>query len=757
MNATRTTIRKFNPGALQSDDELIEQFVVRQRELQLVLEILNGNIDANSCQHLLVTGPRGRGKTMLLARVCAELRTNDTFAKHLFPVRFMEESQEIANIADFWLEALFHLANANAAANPELSGEFFATHKDLTARWQDSNIEELAHAAVLSAADRLGRKLVLMVENLQSLSEDVDADFGWKLRKTLQSDPQVILLATTTSHFKGLDEVNGPFFELFRILDLEPLALSECVELWRMASGEERDSREIKPLRILTGGSPRLLVIVATFAEHRSLSQLLEDLVALVDDHTEYFRNHLEVIAKTERRVYLAVLDLWRPSSPGEIATRARMDVRNVSALLARLADRGVLLIEGTGRKRLYSAAERLYSIYYKLRRERDEATVVQQLIQFMSIFYCGEKNDEVFGLIRMEATRSPAIRSGFLRVMDSGGSYEFGRDRDREASVQFQAAAKLLQKINAQSRNVEFGRAVETCQEMVDRFGDSVAPELQVMVAIAWVRKGDMLEKMDEFDDAMSCWGAVIERFGNSELTELQKLTAFALSCRGHLHFRRLEPDDAIESWSELIDRFGDSGIRELEEAGVQSRNCGESGNDVRTLHGVAWRVGNREPPSFQQTVADALGFLAQVELLLGRAEDALRRIERFETRFRAFARDRRFTLPVVSMMLSKAHAMLILGNRDACLDAFRSAYIEMNTDHAEVAGHMMHRMGKLMKAGVSAGELAEIVTVEGKAAGILMPYIVALREYAGESVRAPAEVSEVAGDVRESFEQES
>ena len=755
MNSTRTTIRKFNPGVLQSDDELIEQFVVRQHELELVLEILNGNIDAQSCQHLLVAGPRGRGKTMLLARVCAELRTNDKFAKHLCPVRFMEESQEIANIADFWLESLFHLAKENAATNPELSSEFFATHKDLTARWRDSNIEELAHASVLGAADRLGKKLVLMVENLQSLSADVDADFGWKLRKTLQSDPQVILLATATSHFKGLDEANGPFFELFRILHLEPLTLFECAELWRMASGEERDSREIKPLRILTGGSPRLLVIVATFAEHRSLSQLLEDLVALVDEHTEYFRNHLEVIAKTERRVYLAVLDLWRPSSPSEIATRARMDVRNVSALLARLADRGVLLVEGSGRKRLYSAAERLYSIYYKLRRERGDATLVKQLIQFMTIFYDSEKYDEVFGLIRMEATRSPAVREGFLQVMEDDGKYEFGLHRNQEVSVQFLAATKLLQNVSAQSRNFEFKRAVETCQDMVDRFGDSEAPELQVMVAIAWVRKGDLLEKLNDFDDAMNCWDAVVERFSSNEHTELQNLTAIALGSRAHLHCRRIELDDAIENWSTLIDRFGDHGVRELEEEKDQRRNFGEIDINVGAWFNVAWRVGERELPNFQETVADALSYLAQIKLTLGQAKDVIRIIDKFDSRFRALAQDRRFTLSFVSMMLSKAHALLILKSQDAALDAFRSACSTIDPDHAGMAGHLMMRTKQLMAAGASAGELVEILTEERKAAGMLMPYIVALREYAGESVRAPAEVSEVARDVRESFGQ--
>ena len=344
-------IRKFNPGTFQSDEEVIEQFVVRKRELDTVLEVLRGNLDSPSCQHIMVVGPRGRGKTMLLVRTAAELRTDDQFAERLFPVRFMEESQEIFNVADFWLETLYHLARETAEQDSGLSRDLHRTHGDLSSRWREGSLEAHARAAVLEAADRLDRRLVLMVENLQSLCEDVDDDFGWKLRETLQSEPQVMLLASSTSRFEGLDDAEQPFFELFRTINLQPLDTDACRVLWRVVSGDAVSSREIRPLQILTGGNPRLLVIVAEFARHRSLRLLMEELVTLIDEHTEYFRGHLEVFAKTERRVYISVIDLWQPSSPGEIAARARMDVRTVSTMLGRLVERGVVIVEGSGQE----------------------------------------------------------------------------------------------------------------------------------------------------------------------------------------------------------------------------------------------------------------------------------------------------------------------------------------------------------------------------------------------------------------------
>ena len=419
MNDLRNRpIRKFNPGTLQSDQEVSEQFVVRERELAIVLDVLRENIDSPSCQHVLIVAPRGRGKTMLLARTATVLRIDREFSKSLVPVRFMEESQEIFNLADFWLESLFHLAKDSATHDREYARRLRKTHEDLATRWHDKALEDHARAAVLEAADRMGKKLVLMVENLQSLCENVDDDFGWKLRRVLQSEPQIMLLATATSRFAGLDDAEQPFFELFRMMGLDPLNTEECRRLWQVVSGDAVTEREIRPLEILTGGSPRLLVIIGDFARHRSLRVLMEELVTLIDDHTEYFRSQLDILAKSERRVFLAVVDLWQPSSTGEIATRARMDVRTVSTMLGRLVNRGAVFTEGTGKKRRYTAAERLFSIYYKLRRERDEAAVVRNLVHFMAVFYSEAELAEMSGKLIAEAVRFPMIREGITRAI---------------------------------------------------------------------------------------------------------------------------------------------------------------------------------------------------------------------------------------------------------------------------------------------------------------------------------------------------
>ena len=647
-------IRKFNPGTFQSDAEVIRQFVVRKHQLDIVLEVLHGNIDSPSCQHVLVVAPRGRGKSMLLARVAAELRTDDGLSNFLLPVRFMEESQEIFNVADFWIEALFYLAKESVSGDPDLSQELQKTHADLVDRWSERATGEHARTAVLLAADRLGRKLVLMVENLQTLNGDVDEDFGWQLRQVLQSEPQILLLATATTRFEGLDDATQPFFELFRIVDLKPLSTEECRRLWEVVSGDTVSRREIRPLEILTGGSPRLLVIVAEFARHRSLRRLMEELVTLIDEHTEYFRSHLEVLPKSERRVYIAVLDLWQPSTAGEVAARARMDIRKVSTMLGRLVERGVVTPApaSNGKRRVYAAAERLYGIYYKLRRERDEAAIVQHLIHFMAVFYRDDELVEISRKLRLEAMDSVAIREGIQRAITEepqladvfGFKEPIGPEEVTERLGDSVSAAKaLVNKGVKQGRLGEFEAAIATYDRVIGRFGGSDALGLQEAVARALINKGATQGLLGEFEPAIATCDEVIERFGGSDALGLQEAVARALINKGATQGQLGEFEAAIATYDEVIERFGGSDAPGLQEAVAQALvfksltqgQLGEFEAAIATCDEVIERFGGSDAPGLQEAVAQALVFKSLTQGQLGESEAAIATCDEVIERF--------------------------------------------------------------------------------------------------------------------------
>ena len=847
----RRQIRKFNPGTFQSDEELSRQFVVRERELGIVLEILHGNVGAPSCQHVLLVAPRGRGKTMLLARVAAELRTNREFSERLLPVRFMEESQEIFNLGDFWLETLFHLAREIGKSDPESSRELRDTHADLAARWRGKELEGHARAAALEATDRTGKQIVLMVENLQTLCGDVDADFGWKLRKTLQSEPRIILLATATSRFKGLDDAKEPFFELFRIVLLEPLDTERCRRLWQMASGDTVSEREIRPLEILTGGNPRLLVIVAGLAQHRSLHQLMENLVSLIDDHTEYFRSHLEGFAKTERLVYISVIDLWQPSSTGEVATRARMDVRCVSTLLGRLVNRGAVIMEGRGKKRQYAAAERLYSIYYKLRREHDEAAVVRNLIHFMTAFYSGDELAEMSGKLIAEAAQFPAIREGIDRavaempqignilsgmmspeveiVTDAILRQAAGKMADALEEGKFQEVIEIVDRFfyshKSDSSDIsnevtagmifikalaysEMGNsemAIAIYSEVVERFSNDNTLNVQSTVVRALLNKGYQQGLLGEVEVEIEIYDEIVERFGNNDALVIQRPVAMALDNKSNREARFGKNEAAIATSGEIINRFGASDepmfqvivAKALFNIGYQKGEFDEKNEAILAYDEVVKRFGDNSLPKVQVEVAKALIMKGATQIALGETMAAIAAyddvVERFED-----SDESEFRIQIARALIGKGRARYLLGHTEeifhicdelerisdnlaskdkvtfvwqakwmrtkalfvqaryqAGMDALRSAYAAFIPENETMLREMLMHVLDLIAIGTTKDDLIEVLSSDRKKSGALSPLIVALQLHAGEMVRAPIEVLEIADDIRQRIEE--
>ena len=654
------TIRKFNPGVFQSDQEVIDQFVVRTRVLETVLEILRENIGAPSCQHTLVVGPRGRGKTMLLARVAAELRTVPQLRQTLLPVRFMEESVEVFDIGDFWLEALLYLAKECVEQHPGLCGELEATHAALARRPSGDDMAGHARAALLDAADRLGRRLVVMVENLQSLCEETDEDFGWQLRQSLQSDPEIMLLGTATSHFEALDDAGAPFFELFRILQLKSLSTEECQDLWHAITGERREARQMRPLEILTGGNPRLLVIVAEFARHRTMPRLLEELVGLVDDHSEYFRGNLNSLPRTERRVYAALADLWRPSTTREVANRARSGVRKTSALLGRLMGRRAVKAAGDGRSRLYSVAEPLHCIYYKLRRWRDEAAVVQGLIRFMVAFYGPDETAKILGSVLADERFHEVFLSAQEDVDQELPEVPAGRAADTYRELggrhrglggpdwQIRVAGELL---NIGARLADSGeaeRSIEYNDELIRRFECTLLPEVRVSVARAFFNLATARQYAGQAEAAVTGLTEVVTRFGGSNEPGIQECVARALLNRGFLQGRLGDPQVAVASYDDAIGRFGDSPLPQLRLSVAMSLlNKGSTLADlespesmdtaIATWDDLVKRFGRDSDPDIQVQVASALIKKAGARMTMSRNEAAVVACDEVIRRYRA------------------------------------------------------------------------------------------------------------------------
>ena len=82
---------RYNPQFL-SDKELGAIFIGRKRALQELETCLRESSPKQVPQHILLTGPRGMGKTTLLHRLALQVREDKALAAHWLPLTSKEKS-----------------------------------------------------------------------------------------------------------------------------------------------------------------------------------------------------------------------------------------------------------------------------------------------------------------------------------------------------------------------------------------------------------------------------------------------------------------------------------------------------------------------------------------------------------------------------------------------------------------------------------------------------------------------------------------
>ena len=442
---------------------------------------------------------------------------------------FAEESYEVATVGEFWLECLSRLAELSPTdeqADLRMSRDDFQTTRD------DRELANRCLAAILDFADRHGKRLVLFVENLNMLFADMaDPDAGWRLRHMLQTEPRIVLLGSATSRFDEIDHPDHALFDLFLVITLRPLDTEDCAVMWQTISGSALQNdwySEIRPLEILTGGNPRLVAIIAGAGASMSFEKLMDSLLELIDDHTEYFKGHLEVLPAQERRVYLALARLWKPAAARDVADEVRLTTNVCSALLKRLVDRGAVAIEGgTPRRRRYYLAERLYNVYYLLRRGGGTSRLVKELVDFMVSMYSPADLWDSFKRIlyqnaSFKGDMPPQVTQFLVQsMMDEANALEQTDQIDQALSVYDDiirrldadggtepghlAAMPLMHKIPLLDRGGRGDEIIDVCDDIVNRFWSHEEPQMRVCASVMLVVKAIVLTDHQALTDAVA------------------------------------------------------------------------------------------------------------------------------------------------------------------------------------------------------------------------------------------------------------
>ena len=383
--------RLYNPAHL-TPDELRESFVARQDTLGEMLRVIGEQTPGHPCQHLMLIGPRGMGKTTLGLRFLYAIADDPDLSERWQPVEFHEESYGIVNLVDFWIHALRHLTRATGESRWEERAE--ALTKD------EGDQERAAAYALAELTDfsrQSGKRLILFVENLDAVIGQIhDEREIHSLRATLIERSEILLLGSANAFFDAIGGYGEPLYEFFRIFKLDGLEETDAHEILNaVANGEgrpelsktlNREHARLETIRRLTGGNPRLLSSACRLLIESPLGSAVEDLERLVDEQTPYFKARIEVLPVQARKVFHCLAEGWRPLLAKEVAAAAKLTSSHASAQLKQLLEKGYAreVHLPSAKRTRYEVSDRFYNICYLLRFSRWRRDRLKRLVEFL-------------------------------------------------------------------------------------------------------------------------------------------------------------------------------------------------------------------------------------------------------------------------------------------------------------------------------------------------------------------------------------
>ncbi|HEV2988173.1 MAG TPA: AAA family ATPase, partial [Candidatus Angelobacter sp.] len=401
--ASPFTVAIYNPALLNKQD-LVRGFVARQPLLERLLDDLRREAPGVATQHHLIIGQRGLGKTTLLRRLAFAVEDDTVLAATWMPLVFPEEQYNVASLGDFWLNCVDALSDAL-----DRSGDRAAS-KSLDARVQSvpqggAGRSAAALNLLLDEADRLQRRVLLLVDNIDIVLDRLQSEEEWEFRRVISQERRLHFIGASSRALEALYEYGRPFYEFFQTHELkgfdEKETFSTLAQLAEQSGNAQvaqvvrEQSGRIKALRVLTGGNPRTLVLLFKVLAQGPEGDVQRDIEQLLDEYTALYKARFEELAPQAQQVVDAMAIHWDPLTAADLAERlGPLGVNQVSAQLKRLEDFGV--VEKTPwfgeKKNAFQIAERFFNIWYLMRASRRVRRRLLWLVKFLETWFDREE-----------------------------------------------------------------------------------------------------------------------------------------------------------------------------------------------------------------------------------------------------------------------------------------------------------------------------------------------------------------------------
>ena len=539
---------KLNIGlyrsGVTSPERLRHTSVAREHVLDNSVESLRGSVERKSKQHLLLIGPRGIGKTHLLDCIEDTVQSDETLSASYVVIRFPEESNRTLSFADF-LIGLCEILKDVVEDKP-LWAELFA--KVQTEEDNDRVVDTLV-PAIREQNRQRNRTLLIMLENLGEIftRQIRDKNELASLRKFFMADNGCLLLATSPLHFDAITDVGQPFYDFFDIQILENLSFEETVEVIRrnlewerrddiLATFEDMRSR-LQALYRMTGGNPRLIMMLYELIAHESVTKVQDQFHLLLDRISPFYQDRLNDLPPSQRALLECLASMRdQEKTPAAISARMRMSQQETSSLLKRLSDAHYLRASQhpqDKRSRLYTIREGFFDIWLAMNLSRGARKRLPFLLEFFNLFYPSiDAREEKRHLLREKLIEEGSVDAE--KTLDYLS--EIG-DQNERANAKFDMARIFARRGDAE-------QMASYVLEAAPLAGDGVSQSIARIIS----SNRSAPDYLAEVEEMIACWemhrSGEFENFAN-RLTEMGEGLTLRTFSETKLDFLR----DTLES----------------------------------------------------------------------------------------------------------------------------------------------------------------------------------------------------------------
>lgn len=417
----------FTPTAVPPE-RLDDITVGRTELLTRLVRRLHDVATTGGRPHTLIVGPRGSGKTHLLAVALhrAKLQTRDHLATAWIP----EDALSIGGYEDLLVELIRTLGRHHEDAARALR--------------RDRDVPGLERLLLLAAE---GHPLVLVLENLDRIFASLGPKGQGALRGFVETSGEIAILASTPLLFAGVSRRDQPWYGSFDAEHLADLTLAEGTELLRRAAYDSGDialadfagsavgKSRLRAVERLAGGSPRLWHILSGCVSVESLDALVPAVEALLDDLAPYYQQRLWELPATEQKLVVELGRALGSQTVGELAAATGLSKQVAATALGRLAEarwvRGAKVPATDQRTTWYELREPLLRHHLQFRDSRGEP--LRLIVEMLALWY-----DDQDRRRRLAAAASgSAVERYLVRALAEGPPTRFDsawadRDPDR-------------------------------------------------------------------------------------------------------------------------------------------------------------------------------------------------------------------------------------------------------------------------------------------------------------------------------------